>query len=256
MFLDSDDEFIKDPFSVFLKDINLFKYDIIEFGAKTDQGEIYLNNNYPIQTLINAQDYLKDYFTFKNTYVMLCLRIYKRYLFFPNPFPNDLRIFEDNMALPLIISRAQKMMIIEDVFIQINSNPNSTTRKIHSDNAKIDIYNKMRKKTTLFYKIVFHLNRNLEDRNKSLEFYRFIVQMNNFHTFYASTESLSKLLVDKKSIKNEIKIVTFMRFRFVKLIKTPINFSLFLFGFKVTSIFIFLLSKLNLLLNQKLKKVI
>jgi glycosyltransferase involved in cell wall biosynthesis len=65
MFLDADDEFIKNPFALFLNNKELHSFDVIEYGAITDKNEVYLNKSYRYGEIIEASIYLNDYFKFK-----------------------------------------------------------------------------------------------------------------------------------------------------------------------------------------------
>lgn len=256
MFLDADDEFIKNPFALFLNNKDLHSLDVIEYGAITDKNEVYLNKSYKYGEIIEASIYLNDYFKFKNVYVSLCMRLFKKELFYPISFSETFRIHEDNMSLPLILSRANKVIILDEVLLQINSNPNSITRKHFTDDIKANTKKKLHLKARFFYELILHLNNNLGTHSKNKNYDRFIIQMVLYHSFYSATESITLMLRRQKNLINNSSLRSFLNFNLVKRIKSPINLAVIFFGFRLTSVLIFYVSKLNLLVNQKIKKVV
>lgn len=256
MFLDADDEFIKNPFEFFLEDRSYQFYDVIEYGAITDNGERYLNENYEYNKPIDGIEYLNDYFRFKNIYVMLWLRIFRKELFYPKAFSENFRIHEDNMSLPILLSRTNKVIVIDEMLLKINSNPNSITRIKYSLSDKENIYKKLELKASLFYEIVFHLDENVDQRANGIALNRFFIQMALYHSFYSGGDSLRNMLKRQKSINNKIDTRTFLKFKTLIQIKSILNIPLIIFGFKVTSMIIFIISKLNIITNQKLRKVV
>jgi len=256
MFLDADDEFISDPFSYFLNRNDLNEVDIFEYGAITDFEEVYLNNFYDYEQIIDGRTYLDDYFRFKNKYVMLCLRLFRRDMFFPKSFSETFRLHEDNMSLPLILSRSNKVVILDNIILKINSNPNSLTRMNFSEDSKTNLRKKLHLKSQFYYELILHLDNNLEIHSKNLSYNRFIIQMALYHSFYSATESMTHMLLRQKRLGNNSLKRSFLKFDLVNRIKSPINVVLIIFGFRLTSVLLFYISKLNILTNQRIRKLL
>lgn len=256
MFLDADDEFISNPFILFLEIKNLNEIDIIEYGAITDKNEVHLNQKYQYNEIVNGLDYLNDYFRFSNPYVMLCLRLFRKNLFYPISFLEEEKRYDDTPSIPLILSRAKKIIVLSDILLRINLAPNSITRKKHSENEMVNIKRILEIKANLFYKIIPHITNNLEDEYKNKNFKRFIIQMALYHSFYSATSSIQTMLKKQKQLMTIVDLSTLFKYDKVFRVKSPINLFLIILGFKMTSIFVFYFSKINIFFKQRIRRIL
>ena len=255
MFLDADDEFISDPFSLFLSDSALSQYDIIEFSSVNEDGIIKSNNYMGYKKPVDSIEYLNDYFKLEPINVSLCSKVFKVKLFFPVSFSENFRIHEDNMAWPLILSRSKKIIRIEATVLKINSNPNSITRVRHNKNPRIHIANKLKIKSDFYAEWITHLETNMEDSFKNNNFHRFVNQLILYFSYYSSSLKLTEFSDKHKRLLKKYSKPTFFRYKFTFSSKSSINSLLMISGLKFTSYFLYYFSKLNIILNQKIRKV-
>lgn len=250
IFLDSDDELISDPLGIIERNQGI---DIIEFG--TYFGELIINSIYGYNILIPPTEYLEDYFRMKHFYNLFCMRAIKRKLYIPNPFSNKLRIFEDNMALPILFNRASSIIVLNEVLVKVNETPNSITTKIYSENNKKNIQLKMSVKSKFYFEWYFHLINNLDEKNKGISFDRFLIQLAIYHAFYSISINSKERKSQKKLLLNKYKYKIVFRYTFSTKIKSNINPVLFLFGLRCTYLIVSLVSRLNISLNQVIKRI-
>jgi glycosyltransferase involved in cell wall biosynthesis len=252
MFLDADDEFIRDPFSFFLNRNDLSKVDIFEYGAITDLQETYLNSYYEYEKVIQGSIYLDDYFRSKhNKYVMLWLRLIRRDLFFPTAFSEKFKIHEDNMSLPLIISRSKDVKVLNEIFLKINSNPNSITRAKFSKKNKLNKIQKLKTRAKFYKEIINHLNMYFPIEKKDDSFNRYIIELSLAHVYCLSSTGFIKAFKEHREVKRVIPKKVLFKHKYLYLIDSKFNFFLMFFGFNLTTTVALIYFRVKLILSIK-----
>ena len=256
LFFDADDEYVDNPFSFFLNLDESMKVDLIEFTIIDETGEKRWNKAYEQNKIIQGTDYLNDFFLFKHDFVSLCSRIIKKRVFFPVSFSETFRQHEDNMSVVLIMSRCDSVIIIDKTLLKINSNQDSLTRMKYSDNNKLDLIKKLKIKSDLYLNWMAHLETYLASESKSNSYYIFL---NNLILHFSIYSGFLDFKTFKKLNKENLMLYSsscFLRYRFSKLTNSKINLIIYFFGIGVTTFMLYFFGKINLKLNQRIRKLV
>jgi len=247
IFLDADDEFILNPFGLFLENKNLSNFDLIEFKAVCEKTliESKFSKNYYPKT---GKEYLNSFFKGDLIIHPLWLRYYKRELLDNTIFIEKYELNEDSFALPLIFSKAKSIYFLDKVVLKQYLNPSSITGIQKSFQNKARFLKLREDYSTKRLEILNHLDKNLDVSYQDKFYKKFRIMLYLSYIKYSShldfdcVKKTSYELIDNykdfKSFFNSTILFTHK-----SLIR---NIILFILGTNITSYLIRNLSKIKL----------
>lgn len=240
LFIDSDDKFIQNPISIFRKHYSDF--DIIEFQAVDDKQNI-IRSNFKDFYPETGNDYLEKFFRGDRIHQQLWLRFFKKNLFGEKTFPNEFQLNEDTFAFPVLLSKANKVIFLNEVLIQQSTHLSSTMGR-HSANEKMTIgshnidffLNHKRNIAENYLKILNHYEKYIPVSFKDVNYYYYLVKLvilfNQFN--FNFDELYLKNLINKYSVNFKFPKY-FFRFKPSFYFKnTKLKLSLYFIGYTQT----------------------